>query len=112
MKGIFERQIRDEILSHCRHLIHDTQHGFLPHKSCTTQLLPFSHDISLELNSSDLIDVVYFDFQKAFDTVNHDIILQKLKLQYGINGMMLKLIKNYLKDRTQRVLVNGNSPPP
>ena len=104
---IFERQIRDEILSHCRHLIHDTQHGFLPHKSCTTQLLPFSHDISLGLNSSDLIDIVYFDFQKVFDTANHDIILQELKLQFGINDMMLKLIKNYLKDRTQRVLVNG-----
>ena len=72
---IFERQIRDEILSHCRHLMHDTQHGFLQHKSCTTQLLPFSHDISLGLNSSELIDIVYFDFQKAFDTVNHDIIL-------------------------------------
>ena len=104
---IFERQIRNEILSHCRHLILDTQHGFLPHKSCTTQLLPFSHDISLGLNSCDLIDIVYFDFQKAFDTVNHDIILQKLKLQFGINGMVLKLIKSYLKDRTQKVLVNG-----
>ena len=104
---IFERQIGNETLSHCRHVIHDTQHGFLLHKSCTTQLFPFSHDISLGLNSSDLIDIVYFDFQNEFDTVNHDIILQTLKLQFGINGMMLKLIKNYLKDRTQRVLVNG-----
>ena len=74
------------------------KHGFLPYKSCTTQFLPFSHDIALGLNSSELIDIVYFDFQKAFDTVNHDITLQKLKLQFGINGMMLKLIKNYLKE--------------
>ena len=44
---VFEKYIRDELLTHCNELIHDTQHGFLPHKSCTSQLLPFSHDISL-----------------------------------------------------------------
>ena len=46
---IFEKCIRDELLSHCKELIHDTQHGFLPNKSCVTQLLSFSHDISVGL---------------------------------------------------------------
>ena len=69
LSKIFEKCIRDELLTHCKHLLHDNQHGFLPYKSCTTQLLPFSHDISLSLNSCGLIDVVYFDFAKAFDTV-------------------------------------------
>ena len=59
---IFEKCIRDELLSHCKELIHDTQHGFLPNMSCVTQLLPFAHDISLGLNFDELIDVVYFDF--------------------------------------------------
>ena len=103
---IFEKCIRDELLS-CKELIHDTQHGFLPNKSCVTQLLPFAHDISLGLNFGELIDVVYFDFAKAFDSVNHDIILHKLKYQFGINEHMLKFIKEYLKDRKQRVLVKG-----
>ena len=93
---IFERCIRDEIYTHCRERIHDTQHGFLPYKSCSTQLLPFSHDILLGLNSCELIDIVYFDFAKAFDSVNHDIILYKLKNQFGIDGLMLKIIKEYL----------------
>ena len=87
--------------------LHDTQQGFLPLKSCTTQLIPFSHDISVGLNSNNLIDVVYFDFSKAFDSVNHDIILQKLKIEYKIDGLMLKFIKEYLQGRQQRVLVNG-----
>ena len=87
-------------------LLHDNQHGFLPNKSCTTQLLPFSHHISLCLNSGGLVDVVYFDFAKAFDTVNHDIILRKLKYQFKIDGLMLKSIKNFLKGRKQQVLVN------
>ena len=77
---VFEKCIRDKLLAHCKDLLHDNQHGFLPEKSCTTQLLPFSYDISLCLNSGGLVDVVYFDFAKAFDTVNHDIILQKLKV--------------------------------
>ena len=104
---IFEKCIRDELLSHCKELIHDTQHGFLPNKSCVTQLLPFSHDISLDMNFGELIDVVYFDFAKAFDSVNHDIIFHKLKYQFGIDGHMLRFIKEYLKGWKQRVLVNG-----
>ena len=104
---VFEKCVRDELLIQCQHLIHDTQHGFLPLKSCTTQLIPFSHDISLGLNLNNLIDVIYFDFSKAFDSVNHDIILQKLKTAYKIDGLMLKFIKEYLQGRQQRVLVKG-----
>ena len=79
----------------------------MPNKSCVTQLIPFSHDISLGLNVGELIDVVYFDFAKAFDSVNHDIILHELKYQFGIDGHMLKFIKEYLRGRKQRVFVNG-----
>ena len=90
---VFEKCIRDEILLHCQHLLNDSQHGFLPLRSCTTQLVPFAHDISLGLNSNHLMDIIYFDFAKAFDTVNHDIILQKLKDDFKIDGLMLKYIK-------------------
>ena len=104
---LFEKCIRDELFLECKHLLHDTQHGLLPSKSCTTQLVSFSHDISVGLNSNNLIDVIYLDFAKAFDTVNHDIILLKLKNEYNIDGLMLKFIKEYLQGRKQRVAVNG-----
>ena len=52
-------------------------------------------------------DIIYFDFSKAFDTVNHDLLLNKLKFQYHIEGRMLKYFKNYLKDRTQRVILDN-----
>ena len=54
--------------------------------------------ISVGLNSNNLIDVIYLDFAKAFDTVNHDIILEKLKNEYNIDGLMLKFIKDYLQE--------------
>ena len=56
--------------------------------------------------------MVYFDFAKAFDSVNHDIILQKLKSQFKINGIMLKFIKEYLRDRTQKVVIGDMSSSP
>ena len=104
---IFEKSIRDALLNYCREYIHDSQHGFLPQKSCTTQLVPLSHDISLGLNENKLIDIIYFDFAKAFDSVNHDIILNKLKNEFNVNGLMLKFVKEYLQGRKQRVTING-----
>ena len=52
-------------------------------------------------------DMIYFDFSKAFDSVNHDIILSKLQLNFGVTGRMLSFIRNYLTGRTQRVVVGG-----
>ena len=80
-------------MARCSHLINDKQHGFLPEKSCTTQMVPYVDDLAFSLNKSSRIDVVYFDFAKAFDSVNHDIILSKLKTHYNISGKLLKFIK-------------------
>ena len=89
------------------HLINEKQHGFLPGKSCTTQMLPFYDSLAITINDASRCDIIYFDFAKAFDSVNHDIILHKLKHQFGIDGIMLKFIVNYLKDRQQCVVIGG-----
>ena len=104
---IYERIIRDELLSRCGHLIDNRQHGFMFHKSCNTQLVTFCDSLALSLNDNIRTNVVYFDFQKAFDSVNHDIILQKLKYQYNIDGKLLQFFVNYLKGRFQQVVI-GN----
>ena len=51
---------------------------------------------------------MFLDFQKAFDAVNHKILLSKLK-HYGIRGITLNLVQNYLKNRTQFVEINKKS---
>ena len=56
------------------------------------------------MNSRNDVNVIYFDFAKAFDTVSHDIILHKFKHKYYIDGLMLNFIRSYLQDRLQRVV--------
>ena len=102
-----ERIIRDELMFQCNHFIDSRQHGFLPGKSCCTQLVSFCDSLSLSLNKNVRSDVIYFDFAKAFDSVNHDLILNKLKSFFNINGFLLGFLRNYLKDRKQSVII-GN----
>ena len=104
---IFEKMIRDELMMRCESMLGKSQHGFLPNKSCTTQLINFADNVSQALNQSIRTDIVYFDFAKAFDSVNHDIILRKLKYRFKIDGTMLKFLVNYLKDREQCVQIAG-----
>ena len=105
---VFEKIVRDELLAKCQHKLNQNQHGFLPEKSCTTQMVNYVDSLSVSLNNNTRTDVVYFDFAKAFDSVNHDIILMKLKSEFGIDGILLKFIRNYLKDRKQRVVIGGS----
>ena len=105
---IYERIIATEILSKVNGKIDNRQHGFLPLKSCESQLIPFADNLAKCLNNGSRMDVIYFDFAKAFDLVNHDIILQKLKDNFGINGFLLKFLLEYLSNRSQRVII-GNT---
>ena len=76
---IFEKLNRDKMMSICESKINPKQHGFLPGKSCTTQIIPFCDSLAITINKLAMTDVIYFDFSNAFDSVNHDIILHKLK---------------------------------
>ncbi|NQZ52153.1 MAG: hypothetical protein HRT95_18855, partial [Moritella sp.] len=105
---VFENIIRDEIYSKCSHLIDPRQHGFLPSRSCNTQLVDFCDSLTVSLINNQDSDVIYFDFAKAFDSVNHDILLNKLKTTFGIDGILLKFLVSYLRGRVQRVVI-GNS---
>ena len=105
----FERILKDELLARTSHLLDNHQHGFLSKKSCTTNMVHFSDSLVLSLNqcATMSMDVVYFDFSKAFDSVNHDLILEKLKHKYNIDGRLLKFLKNYLVGREQCVIVDN-----
>ena len=109
----FERILYDELLAHTQEKIDPRQYGFLKNKSCNTNLLTFIESIARSLHEKIETDVIYFDFAKAFNTVSHDIILQKLKVQYKIVGTLLKvklkvkLFLNYLQGRKQQVIIDN-----
>ena len=88
-------------------MIDKRQHGFLPNRSCATNLTILIDDVTKSLHKNIGTDVIYFDFAKAFDSVSHDIILQKLKTKFKIDGRLLKFSKNYLKQRKQRVILDN-----
>ena len=89
---IFERIIHDEIISRTLHLIDNRQHGFLPRKSCATNLLCLIDDVAQNLHKNIGTDIINFDFAKAFDTTSHDILLHKLKSCFSIDGRPLKFL--------------------
>ena len=75
------------------------QHVFLSGKSCNTNLLTITDSIVSSLYDDIGIDIIYFDFAKTFDTVNHNLLLQKLKSYYKIGARLLKFLINYLQNR-------------
>ena len=110
---IFERLIRKHIVQHleANQLICKNQHGFQKCKSCLTQLLPHIDHIIKNLQNNTDTDVIYLDYAKAFDKVDHQILLQKL-YSYGIRGKLLEWLKSYLSDRWQTVVIDGHHSAP
>ena len=76
-----ERIIKDEItkLIDRNQEIRGSQHGFRSKRSCLTNLLIFMEEVAEQLDNGEAIDVLYLDFQKAFDKVPHVRLLAKLK---------------------------------
>ena len=85
----------------------EEQHGFRSHRSCTTQLLLFSEILSKRIEDGLDTDVIYLDFQKAFDKVSHRRLLLKVE-KAGIQGPICDLIKDFLSNRKHRINVNGS----
>jgi len=85
----------------------DCQHGFVKGKSTLTNLLETLESWTRILDEGLGIDVIYLDYRKAFDTVPHKRLIDKLRGS-GINGSLLRWIDQFLLDRKMRVQVNGS----
>jgi hypothetical protein len=88
-------------------ILNDYQHGFRRGRSCETQLLDFTEELTSNLEGGKQTDVLIMDLAKAFDRVNHSLLTHKLR-NYGVQGATLAWIDNFLKDRRQAVVVNGS----
>ena len=88
----------------------ENQSGFRRNDSCISQLIAITNDIykSFDANRSLGTRGVFIDISKAFDKVWHDGIFYKLKC-YGVEGGLFNILQNYLQNRKQRFVLNGQS---
>ena len=89
-------------------MLNSCQSGFIKGDSCVNQLLAITHEIHKNLDANLSIDTigVFLDMSKAFDKVWHDGLISKLQ-SYGVQSNLLNILKNYLSNRKQRVVING-----
>ena len=89
-------------------ILYTLQFGFCESHSTSHALLSLTEKIKKSINNGKFGCGIFLDLQKAFDTVNHKILLQKLE-RYGIRCKVLDLFESYLSGQSQYVVVNGHS---
>ena len=106
---IFEKIMYNRIIEFVdnREILHDSQFGFRKKRSTTAALIVLVDKILSGLNNGEITLGIFLDFSKAFDTINHKILQNKLS-HYGIRGTALEWITDYLSRRKQYVTYNGH----
>ncbi|KAJ7425136.1 RNA-directed DNA polymerase from mobile element jockey-like protein [Willisornis vidua] len=107
---VMEQIILSAITQHLQdgQRIRPSQHGFRKDRSCLTNLISFYDQVTHLVDEGKAGDVVYLYLSKAFDTVSHSMLLEKLTA-HSLDRSILCCIKSWLDGRAQRVLVNGAS---
>ena len=104
---VYEKLLSKHLYNHVKEYINLNQHGFVEGKSCLSNLLETLQNIITILESGDPVDLIYLDFQKAFDKVVHERLLLKLQA-YGITGQVYDIIRSFLTGRTMAVRVGDH----
>ena len=87
-------------------LLNPQQYGFRPNYSTSIALNDICNELLHNLKENKISCTMFLDLAKAFDTIDHTILIKKLK-QYGIRRTTLELLKNYLQNRKQQTLYQG-----
>ncbi|CAH8478195.1 unnamed protein product [Dicrocoelium dendriticum] len=109
LSKVLEKIVKKRLLQllEINSLLTPAQHGFVRGRSCITNLLLTWHEWLQAVNQRKSVDVVYVDFSKAFDRVNHEILLQKLR-ECGVGGSLHQWIRDFLVGRKWRVQVDSH----
>lgn len=107
---VLEGVLKTRIVRHLEDngLLLDSQHGFRAGRSCLTNLLEFYHKMFEKYDRSGVVDVIFLDFQKAFDKVPHRRLMVKVRA-LGIRGRVAQWLEEWLRGRKQRVMVSGTA---
>ena len=110
LSKLVERAVYDQITDHV------TQSGLYPilqsayrlGHSTETALLKIQNNILAAMDNQRVTLLVLLDLSAAFDTIDHQVLLNRLYVTYGITGTALKWFHSYLSNRKQRILINGS----
>lgn len=105
---LFELIVLDFIKHNCNDYVSSTQHGFMEKRSTTTNLLAYTSCILESMETHKQVDAIYTDFSAAFDKINHQIMIAKLK-RLGISGCLLDWFHSYLVDRFMTVKISDTT---
>ena len=105
---MMERIVKEQLTMYLEgnNLLTDAQHGFRNGRSPQTNLIEFQNKTTKWMDSGRSFDILYFDFEKAFDKVCHERLVMRLG-QFGVSGKAREWLKDWLRGRRQRVRVNG-----
>jgi len=105
---ILEKIMYDRLNNHLskNNILYSMQHGFRSGHSTAMSLINLQEQISTAIDKSEFSVGIFIDLAKAFDTVDHGILLKKLQY-YGVRGVALRWFDSYLSDRSQQVQCNG-----
>lgn len=106
LSKLFERLVHNEIYPILHNSIIDEQHGFVKRRSTSSNLLIFTNFLFQNLDNRVQVDAVYTDFKKAFDKIDHELLLNKIAFN-GIHGNLLRWFVSYIQNRSQKVVING-----
>ena len=110
LSKVIEKVIYTRIYQYMDDKLCWNQFGFRPNHSTTDLMIFTVENICRQLDQKGYSIPLYFDLGKAFDTLPHSTLLQKLEY-YGIRGVALDLMTSYLSERSQTVIVNNTSSP-
>ena len=110
MKKLYFKNVYNHLLAN--NLLTKNQSGFRPGDSAINQLIDLVNDIHMAFDQRKSLEVraIFLDISKAFDKVWHEGLLFKLE-QNGIAGNVLTFFESYLRNRKQRVVLNGSESP-
>ena len=104
MSKIYEHIVFEQLLNYMEDniLFYDAQFGFRPSHSTELASLRFVDTLVSQMDNFYIPTIILIDLSKAFDTLDHDVMLSKLRY-YGVSGIELKMLADYLLERSQYV---------
>ena len=106
---ILERVVYDQLYRHIAPVLSEHQHGFIPKRSCSTNLCVYLKHAWASMSDRCQTDAIYTDYSAAFQSINHAFLIHKLAKSYHLKDSALQWFVSYLSGRQQRVIVNGKT---